>query len=329
MLLEKRRLRPNDDTLDAATIFLYVVAPVEPAIILLFDLYKVMKVVCTGELPEVVKLRRRLLKAEVAYRLVYLALPILIGLIYAVLVIVWIALYAMSWSDMDYVFSVAVCIGWLYTISFTRGIRIIARTWSSRTSSSSSSSTYAIFQISQDVSNDYPTPLGVNPALTAASSRGRSAVFANLTCLMVHDGCEPPHRHDEAPLRHPACTSVSWRFVPCSWTSRRPCLSTRPLQLSSSTCAAVSGQIQVLQPSQLSEAGRLPAAMAKLPRRLEHFRAGITCVSRLRMCECACACACVCARACVRACACVPVCVCVRSCVRACVRFHIIFKLFW
>ena len=217
MLLEKRRLRPNDDTLDAATVFLYVVAPVEPAIILLFDLYKVLKVVCTGELPEVVKMRRRLLKAEVAYRLVYLALPILIGLIYAVLVIVWIALYAMSWSDMDYVFSVAVCIGWLYTISFTRGIRIIHYFWRMIQNMvikdilkflfiylfvllAFSSAFHAIFQISQDVSNDYPTPfdtaflvfnlmIGMGDLFdgsfsTSMSAVGRSAVFAKILYLV-------------------------------------------------------------------------------------------------------------------------------------------------
>lgn len=158
-----------------------------------------------------------MLKSEAAYRFLYLLLPVLIGVIYSVLVIVWIVMYVMGWSDMDYVFAVAVCIGWLYTISFTRGFRIIHYFWRMIQNMIAkdilkflfiylfvllafSSAFHAVFQVSQDVVDLYPSPfdtaflvfnlmIGMGELFdgtfdTSMSAVGRTAVFAKILYLI-------------------------------------------------------------------------------------------------------------------------------------------------
>ncbi|XP_070174105.1 transient receptor potential cation channel subfamily A member 1-like [Littorina saxatilis] len=173
-LLERRRVDPTNDTVDAPLVFLYVIAPIEPAIILLYDAYRLITVLSTGELPAAVRIKR-VFKADVALSVLTVALPIVLGVIYSILVIVWILFHELGYSDMDHIFSVAVCIGWLYTISFTRGIRIIHYFWKMIQNMivkdifkflfiylfvllAFAFAFHAVFQISSGVANTYPSP---------------------------------------------------------------------------------------------------------------------------------------------------------------------------
>ena len=59
----------------------------------------------------------------------YSSLPLMLGILYSILVIVWIVFHLQGNADKDFVYSVAICIGWMYTIAFTSGIRTIHYFW--------------------------------------------------------------------------------------------------------------------------------------------------------------------------------------------------------
>nr|KAG5701548.1 hypothetical protein BaRGS_024798 [Batillaria attramentaria] len=125
-VLEGRRKNEVDEEHSTAEILLYTFVPLEPAIILLYNLYRLAKGSCAGDVSKNV-IHKSFRKGM--WRLLNRALPVLLGIVYALLVIAWVVTYSLDYKDMDYFLSVAVCLGWLYTVTFTRGFRLIHYFW--------------------------------------------------------------------------------------------------------------------------------------------------------------------------------------------------------
>ncbi|XP_025080554.1 uncharacterized protein LOC112556099 [Pomacea canaliculata] len=126
-LLERRRTDPGSAAWPASRIILYAVVPLEPSFILLYQLYSFAQAICVGEAPLQYKLLLGFRKGFTA--VLNTALPVIIGVIYSSSVVIWIILYSVDVSIMEYALALALCVGWLYTISFTRGFRIIHFFW--------------------------------------------------------------------------------------------------------------------------------------------------------------------------------------------------------
>lgn len=148
-----------------------------------------------------------------ASSVLYNALPVFIGILYSVLVLTWIVLYSVGNSYMDYVFSVAICMGWLYTISFTRGFRPIHYFWRMIQNMiikdimkflfiylfvllAFAFAIHAVIQVSQAVADEYPSPLdtmflvfnlmiGRGDLFDNTLSQGFDSVDRNTTYLKV------------------------------------------------------------------------------------------------------------------------------------------------
>ncbi|XP_052805997.1 uncharacterized protein LOC128235246 isoform X1 [Mya arenaria] len=124
-LLEK--LRVNEEAInssDQETILLYAVIPIEPALIVIYVMSSTLRYFLTGDID-----RRSKMSTKKGFRRVVSIIAsymfLIICLIFSGLVFAWIGLFTSRYSYNDYVFAAAVCIGWLLTISFTRGIRAI------------------------------------------------------------------------------------------------------------------------------------------------------------------------------------------------------------
>ncbi|XP_060077188.1 ankyrin-3-like [Ylistrum balloti] len=99
----------NTDSLLIAT---YVIVPLEPLIFLINCIIVLAVMVC----------RRKISSSE--------SFTILaVNLTFAILTLTWLLLVGMREAYHDYVLSVSLCIGWLYSISFTRGFKQIHYFW--------------------------------------------------------------------------------------------------------------------------------------------------------------------------------------------------------
>jgi hypothetical protein len=124
-LLDK--LRTNQETInssDPETLLLYIFVPIEPGLILIYALYSLFRYCVTGDLGRKSRLSRKQ-GFSLAISILASYMFLVISIIFAVLVFTWIGLFTRRYRFQDYVLSTALCIGWLMTISFTRGIRAI------------------------------------------------------------------------------------------------------------------------------------------------------------------------------------------------------------
>ena len=124
-LLGKLRDDPNAiNSSDPETLLLYIIVPIEPAIIVSYVVYSAVRFIISGEIIQKSKLSR---KRGIAHVMSVLSayMLLMVGVVYAALIIAWIALFSVRYSYQDYVLAAALCIGWLLSISFTRGFKII------------------------------------------------------------------------------------------------------------------------------------------------------------------------------------------------------------
>ncbi|XP_033732060.1 transient receptor potential cation channel subfamily A member 1-like [Pecten maximus] len=96
---------PLSDT-DPVLIAAYAIVPLEPAIGLLYVMLDICRNLCRRELPNM-----RML------------LTLIFVIMFASLVFSWIILISIRNTNHDYVLSVCLCLGWMLSISFTRGFK--------------------------------------------------------------------------------------------------------------------------------------------------------------------------------------------------------------
>jgi len=124
-LLEKLRVdKTAINASDPETILLYAFVPLEPAVIVLYVLWSTVRVLVTGDVDRKSRLSRKTGLARVV-SIVSSYMFLFVCMIFSGLVFAWIGLFTVRYTYNDYVFAAAICLGWLLTISFTRGIRAI------------------------------------------------------------------------------------------------------------------------------------------------------------------------------------------------------------
>lgn len=152
------KLRNNTDIPDKEFIFIYVWAPLEPVVFLIYLLVSIARMIRRGD--GIMSLSLRFVG---------------LFLCFTVLVTAWLILIAHRNTNNDYVLAVLLCAGWLLTIAFTSGIKGIHYFWRMLRNMiirdifrflvfymivwcAFSFAFHAVFQISQDIVNVYPNP---------------------------------------------------------------------------------------------------------------------------------------------------------------------------
>ena len=171
------KLRDDESAInssDPETLLLYIIVPIEPAIIIIYVFYALIRFAITGDIGRRSKLSRKrgvatVLSVISAYMLLF------VGVVYAALIIAWIVLFSVRYEFQDYVLAAALCIGWLLSISFTRGFKIIHYFYRMLLSMilrdvvrfiivylfvllAFGFAFHVLFQVSSDVVQDYETP---------------------------------------------------------------------------------------------------------------------------------------------------------------------------
>ncbi|XP_061175794.1 ankyrin-3-like [Saccostrea echinata] len=148
----------NMTTDNSVYILTYIVVPMEPLIFLLYFLLTVISTI-----------RRRDFSSPLS-RL----LPFLFYIVYSGLVIAWLVLITTQERYQDYVLALCLGLGWVYTITFTRGFKAINYFWRMILNMIVSDvrrflivyacvllafafALHALFQISASIANTYPT----------------------------------------------------------------------------------------------------------------------------------------------------------------------------
>ena len=128
-LLGKLRDDPNAiNSSDPETLLLYIIVPIEPAMILIYVVYKNVRFILSDEIIGKQKLSRKKGFAFVAYVIksyLHAYMHQLVSVVYAALIIAWIVLFSVRYSYQDYLLAAALCLGWLLSIVFTRGFKRI------------------------------------------------------------------------------------------------------------------------------------------------------------------------------------------------------------
>lgn len=172
-----KKLREDESAInssDPETLIMYVVVPIEPALILIYVIYMMIRYFITGDLGRKSRLSRKKGVGQVISIIAsYMFLAVCV--IFSVLVFAWIGLFTQRYKYQDYFLSAALCIGWILTISFTRGIRAIHYFYRMLISMifrdvsrfmivylfvilAFGFAFHVLFQVSSAISNDYPTP---------------------------------------------------------------------------------------------------------------------------------------------------------------------------
>ncbi|XP_060555490.1 transient receptor potential cation channel subfamily A member 1-like isoform X2 [Ruditapes philippinarum] len=172
-----KKLRKDESAInssDSETVLMYIVVPIEPAIILIYVLYTLIRYCITGDLGRKSRMSRKEgIRQVVSIIASYLFFAVCI--VFALLVFAWIGLFTERYKYQDYFLSAALCIGWLLTISFTRGIRAIHYFYRMLISMifrdvsrfmivylfvilAFGFAFHVLFQISTAISDDYPHP---------------------------------------------------------------------------------------------------------------------------------------------------------------------------
>ncbi|CAL1537838.1 unnamed protein product [Lymnaea stagnalis] len=123
-LLYNSRAKPGERDIDAPTLVTYIIVPLEPAFFVFYNTYTMVKLCCMGEL----SIRSKLSQGG-PMALLNTFMSVIVGLVYSIFVIIWIITYAIDYNYMDYFLAIALCIGWMFTIAFTRGFRVINYFW--------------------------------------------------------------------------------------------------------------------------------------------------------------------------------------------------------
>ena len=121
------QLREDETTVESSSpqiLLLYIIVPVEPAIIVIYVFYVLLRFMISGDFKRRSKLSSKRGIGRVLSVIATNAL-LFVGLTYAALVITWIVLFSVRYTYQDYVLAPALCIGWLLSISFTRGFKAI------------------------------------------------------------------------------------------------------------------------------------------------------------------------------------------------------------
>lgn len=172
-----KKLREDESSInstDPQTLMMYIVVPIEPAIILIYVLYTSFRYCIKSDLVRKSRLsRKKGVKRAVSIIASYMFLAVCV--IFSMLVFAWIGLFTERYKYQDYFLATALCIGWLLTISFTRGIRAIHYFYRMLISMifrdvsrfiivylfvilAFGFAFHVLFQVSTAISNDYPTP---------------------------------------------------------------------------------------------------------------------------------------------------------------------------
>ena len=126
----QRRLHMENNTMifenfsQSETAILYFIVPLEPFIVFLTVLYTFLRYCFTGDVKRRIQLGRTQNMSTFISVLQAYILP-LIYFSFSVLVFSWIILLRLEYEYQDYVLAVAVCLGWLLAINFTRGIKVV------------------------------------------------------------------------------------------------------------------------------------------------------------------------------------------------------------
>ena len=172
-LLEQRR-QNIDSGYNAESVLLYVFIPLEPVVIVLYVFATLVRYFVTGDMARRSRLSRRTGIARYI-NIISGYVFLLFLLFFAGLVVAWIILFSVEYSFNDYVLAAAICIGWLLTISFTRGIQAIHYFYRMLMSMilrdvvrfiivylfvimAFGFAFHVLFQVSESVATDYPTP---------------------------------------------------------------------------------------------------------------------------------------------------------------------------
>lgn len=148
----------NITTDNAVYILAYTVVPMEPLIFLLYFLLTVIATFKSGDFS----------------RPVSRVLPFIFYLTFSCLVIAWLVLITTQERYQDYILAICLCLGWVYTINFTRGFKAISYFWRMILNMIVSDvrrflivyacvllafafALHAIFQISSTIASTYPT----------------------------------------------------------------------------------------------------------------------------------------------------------------------------
>ena len=126
-LLERRRTSPSDYSADGPTILLYIVVPIEPAIFIIYISYRMIKSICMGQFEVSYKLHMG--REGGVGALIQTYVSVVFSFVYAILVVLWIVLFTVGYSYHDYFLAPSLLLGWLFTISFTRGFKLIHYFW--------------------------------------------------------------------------------------------------------------------------------------------------------------------------------------------------------
>ncbi|KAK0058560.1 transient receptor potential cation channel subfamily A member 1 [Biomphalaria pfeifferi] len=123
-LLYNDRSHPGQRVADAPTLVTYIIVPLEPAYFIFYNVYTLVKLCCMGELSIRSKLSQSGLKTMLSA-----FMSVIVGIIYSIFVIIWIITYAVDYNYMDYFLAIALCIGWMFSVVFTRGFKVINYFW--------------------------------------------------------------------------------------------------------------------------------------------------------------------------------------------------------
>ncbi|RUS84140.1 hypothetical protein EGW08_008114 [Elysia chlorotica] len=123
-LLGNSRNNPGEDGDDGPSYVTFIFCQIEPVIIVIYNIYSLVKLCCMGEMFITSKLAGGgFLSMLDSY--LYVAR----GLLFAVLVIAWTVAYAEDYKYKDYFLAVALCLGWLYSIIYLRGFKFMNYFW--------------------------------------------------------------------------------------------------------------------------------------------------------------------------------------------------------
>ncbi|KAH3701213.1 hypothetical protein DPMN_076196 [Dreissena polymorpha] len=105
-----------------AIILMYVIVPLEPAIIVIFMLFRFIKSIKSCGFYHQAKIQNQEGVSSVPILLSSFVLQALC-IVYSGLIFAWNGMLSKQRDEHNYILATALCIGWLLTISFTRGIR--------------------------------------------------------------------------------------------------------------------------------------------------------------------------------------------------------------
>ncbi|KAK3582985.1 hypothetical protein CHS0354_027110 [Potamilus streckersoni] len=123
----QRKLRINPDSInasDAITILLYVIVPLEPAVIIILFVIFLLRSAMFGHFVKRTQLSRKR-GFTAALNIITDYSLLIVSVIFAGLVAAWIGLFSVRYEYQDYFLAAAICIGWLMSIAFTRGVKMI------------------------------------------------------------------------------------------------------------------------------------------------------------------------------------------------------------